>query len=386
LLVAPYARPMIDPVLSDEFPAIAPFMTVRGLTPGGPLSITPPGAQRGALLDAAGDVRDEIRASGLPDAVRTCDLITLPYPTRFGLWRAPLTPAPYLWFVNRMFVIQWTLADGQQRTMLWEPTDYQRARYTPYFDRLAERSPVPERFMTTEHGTVLDHLRLLGVDPAAVDYLAFDHLHTQDCRRLIGTRNPAPDLGAFTGPVEPWFPNARLICQIREWETVRDLHPLEAPWYQPETYEDLRPDGLLFVDGDVVLGPGVALIYTPGHTYGNMSLVLNSPTGLWTFSENGVAAESWTPAASKIAGVRRWCAEWGQEVVLNANTIELTAWQYNSMLAEAAIADPTAGGDFRQTFPTSELVGTVRSPGTAPTYTHGALTFGRLRSAALSTA
>jgi hypothetical protein len=132
------------------------------------------------------------------------------------------------------------------------------------------------------------------------------------------------------------------------------------------------------------LGPGVALIYTPGHTYGNMSLVLNSPTGLWTFSENGVAAESWTPNASKIPGVRRWCAEWGQEVVLNANTIELTAWQYNSMLAEAAIADPTAAGDFRQTFPTSELIGTARSPGTAPTYTHGALTFGRIGAANLA--
>jgi hypothetical protein len=78
--------------------------------------------------------------------------------------------------------------------------------------------------------------------------------------------------------------------------------------------------------------------------------------------------------------------EWGQEVVLNANTIELTAWQYNSMLAEAAIADPTADGDFRQTFPTSELTGTARSPGTAPTHVHGALTFGRVGSVDLANA
>jgi hypothetical protein len=377
---------MLDPVLSHHFQPITPLMEARGLQPGAPLTLTPPGAQLGALLEATDDVRAAVLDSGRPDTVRTCDLLTLPYPTRFGLWRAPLSPAPYLWFTHRLFVIQWADDGGAARTLLWEASDHERGQYTPYFDRLAERySAIPERILAPRHATVLDHLRLLGIDPAEVDYVSFDHLHVQDCRRLIGTRGPAPDLGFVDRPVEAWFPNAKLICQIREWETIRHLHPLQAPWYQPETYEDLPPERLLFIDGDVLLGPGVALVYTPGHTYGNMSLVLNSPTGLWTFSENGVAAESWAPQASKIPGVRRWCTEWGQDVLLNANTIELTAWQYNSMLVEARIADPTPDGDFRQTFPTSELTATLRSPGTAPTYTHDALSFGALHRAKATT-
>jgi glyoxylase-like metal-dependent hydrolase (beta-lactamase superfamily II) len=370
---------MLDPAVTEPFTPIAPFMQARGFESGGPQRLLPPGAELPAIREAAGDVRAAILASGMPTAIRSCDLITLPYPTRFGLWRAAKTPSPYLWFTNRLFVVQWDDPDGRRCTLLWGPTDHERAQYTPYFDRLAQRNPLPERVMVTRHATVPDHLRDLGIDPADVDYLSFDHLHTQDVRRLIGTRGPAPDLGVFDRPVEPWLPNAKLIGQVREWESIRHLHPLQARWYQPETYNDLRPEGLLFIDGDVVLGPGVAILYTPGHTFGNQTLVLNSATGLWTFSENGVAAESWMPQASSIPGVRRWAAEWCQDVILNANTLELTAWQYNSMVAEALVADPTPDGDFRQTFPTSELRSTRRSPGTAPTYEHRNLYYGQLR-------
>jgi hypothetical protein len=63
----------------------------------------------GALLDrvalCAKDFREEFRAAGIPDLVETCDLITLPYPTRFGLWRASMSPAPFVSITNRMLVV-----------------------------------------------------------------------------------------------------------------------------------------------------------------------------------------------------------------------------------------------------------------------------------------
>lgn len=369
--------PALEPV--DAFTPLTPLMEARGYTPGGPIGRIPPGAELAALREAAPSLREQVVASGQPDGVVTCDLITLPYPTRFGLWRAARTLAPMLWITNRMLVVQWTDADGQLRTLLWEPSDHERGEYTPFFARLKARNRLPERVLRTIHGTVLGHLRALGIDPADVDYLAFDHLHTQDVRRLIGTVRPAPDLGSPDEPVEGWFPRAKLIVQVREWEALRHLHPLQAPWYQPETYRDLDPARILPIDGDVLLGPGVALIATPGHTAGNMTLVLHTARGVWISSENGIAAECWTPQVSRIPGVARWAMEWGQEVVMNANTIEFAAWQYDSMVAEALIADPTPDGLVRQCFPSSELTPHRLSPGTAPTYTHGRITHGVVR-------
>ena len=88
-------------------------------------------------------------------------------------------------------------------------------------------------------------------------------------RRLVGTRGPAADLSP-DGPVRPLFPNAKLIVQRRELELLRNMHPLQAAWYQPGTFTDLREGALEVIDGDVLLGPGVALL------------------GVAEFSENGL--------------------------------------------------------------------------------------------------
>jgi hypothetical protein len=372
--------PEIEP--TDRFPALGPLNPLRGVGPREPLGPLPPGAELAAFVEATPDLKRDLVASGRPTGVTTCDLITLPYPTEFGLWRAARSPAPYLWITNRMLVIQWdepVAGRGRgtrRRTLLWEPSDHERGAQTPFFARLRARSPLPERLLTTVHGTVLGHLSSLGIDPADVDYLAFDHLHTQDVRRLLGTTRPAPDLGSPDAPVEPWFPNATLLTHRREWETLRHLHPLQVPWYQPETYRDLPPARLALFDEDLRLGPGVALIATPGHTAGNVTLALHTDRGVWTSSENGIAAEAWAPRASRIAGVRRFAVEWEQEVILNANTIEFASWQYDSMVVERLLADPAPDAPFPQCFPSSELTAHRLAPALGPTYTHGGIEHG----------
>jgi hypothetical protein len=372
-----YDLPELDP--TDRFTALEPLAEVRGIAIGDPLHRLPPGAELAALTEATPDLKRAIVASGTPTGVATCDLITLPYPTTFGLWRAARSPSPFLWITNRMLVVQWEDAGGRPRTLLWEASDHERGEYTPYFARLKARNPLPDSVLATAHGTVLGHLKALGIDPADVDYVAFDHLHTQDPRRLIGTTRPAPDLGSPDGPLAPWFPNAVLLSQRREWETIRHLHPIQVPWYQPETFVDLPLERLALLDGDVLLGPGVALVATPGHTAGNMSLVLNTDRGVWTSSENGVAAESWAPRASRIPGLRRWSVEWGQEVILNANTLEFASWQYDSMVVERLLADPAPDAPFPQCFPSSELTAHRLAPGVRPTYTHDRIEHGAIR-------
>lgn len=343
------------------------------------------GEQLRLIREAAPRFRDWFATTGTPDFVGTYDLVSLPYPTRFGLFRAARTPAPFLTITNRLLVVRWHEPDGKARTLLFEPSDTELDANTPYFRRLAERSArLPKRLqdvIVRYHGTVLDHLARLGIAPAEVDYLTFDHLHTQDVRRWIGTNSPAPDISPRQ-PVPPAFPNARLIVQRTEIEALRELHPLQRPWYQPETYTDLREGSLLVVEGDVLLGPGIALLHTPGHTLGNHTLVLNTSSGIWASSENVVAAECLTPEVSRIPGLRAWAEEWGQEVVINANTIELTAQQYNSAVKEKLIVDRSAVDPrFLQFFPSSELTANPLNPGTRPTFVHRGIRHGSLQRA-----
>ena len=335
------------------------------------------GARLRRLRDRTADLRRELSASGTPELVRTQDLVQLPYPTRFGLWRAALSPAPFLAITNRMLLVRWRDADGSRRQLLWEPSDVELDANTPYFAALAARMPDRLRSVAVkEHADVPAALARLGVRPDDIDYLAFDHLHTQDVRRWLGTTRPQPDISP-SAPVPALFPRARLLVQRSELAAMADLHPLQRAWYQPATFVDLPADRLQPLDGDVLLGPGVALIATPGHVTGNQTLVLNTSTGIWATSENAIATECLTPEHSRIPGVAAWARRWQQEVVLNANTIETTAEQYNSMVVEKTLVDPSqADGRFLQFFPSSELTRHWTNPGTAPTFVHREITHG----------
>lgn len=343
-----------------------------------------PAAQLRAIREQAPAFKEWFRATGTVDFFAARSLVTLPYPKRFGLWEACTLPLPYVWMTNRMFVVQWADADGKTKTLLAEPSDYELGVDTPFLKRSIERLPMQrERALDTffvRHAHVDEHLAELGIAAADVDYLAFDHLHTQDIRRLVGTTKPAPDLGYEDGPVPATFPNAKLIVQPSELEHVRDVHPFQARFHQSWTYEDVNENALLVVDGDVLLGPGVALLRTPGHTLGNHTLVLNTTRGIFTSSENGIAVESYAPQHSKIPGVAKWAREWGYEVVMNFNTPEYASWQYNSMIKEKLIADAIPGTpELPQVFPSSELTRHRLAPGIKPLYEHGDLTIGEVQ-------
>ena len=331
--------------------------------------------------------REWFRSTGTVTGFATRDLVTLPYPTRFALWEASTAKVPYVWMTNRMLVVQWR--EGERvRTLIGEPTDYELGAETPFLRHAIDRLPIKGdramKLLFTEHGTVVEHLAALGIAPEDVDYLVFDHLHTQDVRRLIGTTAPAPDLGFPDSPVPAAFPNARLIVQRDELAHVRDVHPFQARFHQPETYAHIDESRLLVIDGSVLVAPGVALLRTPGHTLGNHSIVVHTPDcGIVTSSENGVAVECYAPRHSKLPGVARWAREWDYEIVLNFNTPEYASWQYNSMVAESLIADPIPGHPhFRQVVPSSELTRHRLAPGIKPTYEHGELTFGRVGASA----
>jgi hypothetical protein len=331
----------------------------------------PRGARPDALRDAATEFRGRFTSQGEIEAVRTVDLVSAPYPATFAFHGAARHVNPYVTIRNRLVVVRFKDFDGELRTLVWEPTIPEGSAQAPFYAQLAARAArlgIPERVATVEHNTVTEALALLGLSVDDVDFVSFDHLHVQDLRPLVGTED-----------VEALFPNATFVFQRREVDTFAAVHPTQWAWYVPGGMDGVRSERIALVDGDIELGEGVALLFTPGHTDGNQSLCLNTPDGIWVTSENGVAADSWHPHLSRIPGVRRWAEAYGREVVMNANTLEDSVDQYDSMLKEKAVADANRDDPrWANIFPSSELVRQRRSWPIEPTYVYGGMNYGVL--------
>jgi glyoxylase-like metal-dependent hydrolase (beta-lactamase superfamily II) len=326
--------------------------------------VGPAGARLEAVRAAALRLRARLRGLPTVTRVRTADLVTLPYPTRFGLGGAARSLVPLVRMTNRMQIVTFRAPwdDGQVRRLLVNPSDHERNRVTPFFRRLGARVPRQlEPLFVTVHDDVPGRLAEAGLRGDEIDYVTFDHLHTQDLRRLLGE----------------WCPRARLLVMRPEREIFARLHPLQRDWYVDGALDGIAPDRIVILDRDVLVGEGVALVRTPGHTIGNHSIVLHTDRGLWVISENGIACDNYAPEKSAIAGVARHARATGVEVVLNANTRELSLEQYTSMVLEKTLADPCPDGSgFVQHFPSSELAASALAPGVGPTYRHGAITHG----------
>ncbi|HLM42437.1 MAG TPA: hypothetical protein VK458_01165, partial [Myxococcaceae bacterium] len=246
------------------------------------------------LRRAAQEAREAFTAGGPVAAVATCDLVTFPYPSLFAFSGGALSPAPYVMMTNRMQVVQYQ-EDGVTRTLLFNPSDYERGQAVPFYKALREKYGdfVSDKVMSRRHGTVQSHLAALGLKPEDVDSIAFDHLHVQDVRGWLGGEGASA-----------YFPRAKLLVQRAEWLGAKNLHPMQAAWYVPNGTAGVPLERVVLLDGDVWLGPGVAILSTPGHTLGNMSLAVATDREVFVVSENGVATESYTPLQSGIPGVR----------------------------------------------------------------------------------
>lgn len=300
-------------------------------------------------------------------------LVRVPYPRKYGLREACSLPTPLLHLVNRVFVIRFDTGAGP-RTLLHSPSDVDANAETPFFKRLATMGPLKyepiarygRELLAPRLATVPEVLAALDITPESVDYISYDHLHTQDLRRWLGTAG-SPG----------YFPNARLLVHRQEWATARALLPQQQQWYCPEGTEGIDPAKVVCFDASVRLGTGVALVHTPGHTEGNHSLVCRTPEGIMVSSENGIGADAYAPHASRIPGVARYATVTGMEVVLNGNTLEGAVDQYISMVQEREIAGPSARNpDFPNVVTSSELAPYWAFPGIRPTFSFGDISFG----------
>jgi hypothetical protein len=307
------------------------------------------------LRRAALATREQLIDGGPVLACSTHKLVTFPYPTKYAFSGGGLSPAPFVMMTNRMQIIQFE-HEGRRKTLLFNPTDVDGGRAATFYADLTATfgTFLSKTVIPTYFGTAEQHLARTGLTPADVDFIAFDHLHVQELRKWLGE--------------VPYFPNAKLLVMKAEWEQVKDLHPMNAVWYVPHGCE-IPESRVVFLDGDVQLGKGLAILDTRGHTRGNMSLCVVTPDGPFVVSENGVSAESYAPLQSKIPGLKAYADQMGFEVVLNGNTREDSLDQYSSMIVEKIVAGPSKHDP---TFPafaaSSELTQSLLAPGLWPTF------------------
>ena len=324
-----------------------------------------------AIERGARALRDELAAGPTALYYRSFDLVRVPYPVKYGLSQAARVATPLLHILNRVFVVQFRGGSGRTETLRFSPSDVQANKETPFFKRLAGQArwlPGGERLLAPVLGTVEGALEACGLTPADVDWISFDHLHTQDIRRWFGT----PSLPGL-------FPRARLLVTPQEWASAQGPHlPWWNQWYVAGGVEGIDPARVVFFARDVLLGEGVALVRTPGHTEGNHSLAVHTSQGVLVTSENGVSADNYAPSQSRIPGVARWARETGAAVVLNGNTLERGIDQYLSMVLERELAGPCRRAPgFWNVVPSSELTPYWAFPGIRPSFQWGPLELGR---------
>lgn len=303
---------------------------------------------------------------------RSVDLVRVPYPTWYaysGVFSQSGFKFPFVHILNRLFVVQYKDFEGVLRTLLFSPSDLEGNRETPFFRRLSDKFPGPRKvqdLMAPVFRDVEQALAEIGIRPEQVDYISYDHLHTQDVRRWLGS-----------GAVPGFFPRAQLLVHRQEWISTLNLLPCQADWYCPGGINGLPPERVVQFEGSLALGPGLALLHTPGHTEGNHSLAARVADGIRVTSENGVGADAYAPQNSRVNAIRRYAKATGAEVILNGNTLENSNDQYLSMVLEKTVAGPSVNPDYPNCATSSECTPGWLTPGIEVSYLIGEANFGR---------
>ena len=348
--------------------------------------IWPRGDRLEAIRAAAVRYRKRFLRQGTVHAVRSVDIAAAPYPTRFAFQGFAASVNPMISIINRMMVVQFEGFDGELKTLVWEPTVAAGSLEAPFYNSMDQ---LTRKVLGNTLGEFVTHqifakyyndpdqvLPKLGLRNEDVDYISFDHLHVQDVRMIVGSKKV---IAGEDAPRDPLFPNAKLLVHRKELGTFESMHPMQWAWYVEKGMDGVPAERLEVFEGDVELGVGVSLLWTPGHTDGNHSLCLNTPDGVWVSSENGTAADSWQPELSKIPGIRQQARFYNREVVLNGNTLEDSIDQYDSMVKEKTMASHSPRDPrWKQIMPSSECAPWLRQWPVVPTFVHGNLEYGEI--------
>jgi glyoxylase-like metal-dependent hydrolase (beta-lactamase superfamily II) len=122
-------------------------------------------------------------------------------------------------------------------------------------------TPDREAFIGAKIETIEEGLARFGLTPGDIDIVIHTHLHRDHCEN------------------DYKFENAVFYVHEKEMEVVHNPHPLDYR-YQEDYILDVEENGQIkTVSGDFEVVPGVKMIYTPAHTEGTMSVMVDTAKG-----------------------------------------------------------------------------------------------------------
>jgi glyoxylase-like metal-dependent hydrolase (beta-lactamase superfamily II) len=116
-----------------------------------------------------------------------------------------------------------------------------------------EKGAVEEDLITVENG-----LAKLGVTPEEIDIVILTHLHCDHVE------------------LAHLYKNATFIVQKKEMEYAKHPHPLDADFYVPAYWENVKFE---VIDGDKKIEPGISVFLSPGHSPGGQSVEIKTAAG-----------------------------------------------------------------------------------------------------------
>jgi glyoxylase-like metal-dependent hydrolase (beta-lactamase superfamily II) len=102
-----------------------------------------------------------------------------------------------------------------------------------------------------------DALDTVGLEPDDIDVIIHTHLHNDHCENDYKCKN------------------ARVYVQKAEMDFFRDPHPIDHRYY-PDVLDGVE---VVEVEGDVNILDGIDVVFSPGHTVGAQSVLINTSQG-----------------------------------------------------------------------------------------------------------
>jgi N-acyl homoserine lactone hydrolase len=102
-----------------------------------------------------------------------------------------------------------------------------------------------------------DALETIGWTAEGVDVVIHTHLHNDHCENDV------------------LCTNAEVYVQKAEWDFFNDPHPIDHRYY-PDVLDGVN---IVTIEGDTTIVEGISVLFTPGHTPGGQSVVVNTAKG-----------------------------------------------------------------------------------------------------------
>jgi len=125
-------------------------------------------------------------------------------------------------------------------------------------DDLPYMTSIGKEVEIKEEDSLLNRLREANIAPEEIDFVFQSHLHWDHSGMLR------------------FFPNAEIIVQREEYGYAINPPPFAETFYRCPYYNSPNLNWQI-IDGDESVVPGITTIFTPGHTTGHQSLIVNLP-------------------------------------------------------------------------------------------------------------